>query len=196
MHMLRFVHVEQPWELTNLGVFKWTFNLNRNQIIHTSDHVDFYPVMVIYHLLYGHLLLHTKFTECKKAIQPHASVSWFACKEQITSIKKLQIETKYASLCLPMKAFGTKGTDCLTSEPCDKAQTVQEMKTLGVADDVGRRHRYFTRLYLVHSPGSQRKLKHYLLNHVLVKTNISTPSVQEDDLMQLSAPTLHQCNSD
>lgn len=94
------------------------------------------------------------------------------------------------------KSFWTKGTDCLSSEPCDKAQTVQEMKTLGVADDVGRRHRYFAQLYLVHSPGSQRKLKHYLLNHVLVKTNISRPSVQEDDLMQLSAPTLRQRNSD
>lgn len=45
-----------------------------------------------------------------------------------------------------------------------------------------------TRRDLLGSPGWQEKLKHYLLNHVRVETNICWPSVQPSDPSELLAP--------
>lgn len=45
-----------------------------------------------------------------------------------------------------------------------------------------------TRRDLLGSPGWQEKLKHYLLNHVRVETNICWPSVQPSDPLELLAP--------
>lgn len=45
-----------------------------------------------------------------------------------------------------------------------------------------------TQCDLLSSPGWQEKLKHYLLNHVRVETNICWPSVQPSDPSELLAP--------
>jgi hypothetical protein len=47
-----------------------------------------------------------------------------------------------------------------------------------------------TRHDLLGSPGWQGKLKHYLLNHVRVKTNIFPPSVQLSDPSELYSPPM------
>lgn len=47
-----------------------------------------------------------------------------------------------------------------------------------------------TQCDLLGSPGWQEKLKHYLLNHVRVETNICWPSVQPSDLSELLATSM------
>ena len=52
-----------------------------------------------------------------------------------------------------------------------------------------------TQCDLLGSPGWQEKLKHYLLNHVWVKTNICLPSVQPSDPSEFDGPPWHQHHS-
>ena len=52
-----------------------------------------------------------------------------------------------------------------------------------------------TQCDLLGSPGWQEKLKHYLLNHVWVKTNICLPSVQPSDPSEFDGPPWRQHHS-
>jgi len=33
------------------GCVQMAFNMNRNQIVHTTDHAEFYPIIVIYYYI-------------------------------------------------------------------------------------------------------------------------------------------------
>lgn len=62
--MLNDVHVVQSINLsvyeTNVGVFKWVFNLNRNQIIYRTDKEDFFILIWSFFITYKFILLSEK----------------------------------------------------------------------------------------------------------------------------------------
>lgn len=62
--MLNDVHVVQSINLsvyeTNVGVFKWVFNLNRNQIISRTDKEDFFILIWSFFITYKFILLSEK----------------------------------------------------------------------------------------------------------------------------------------